>query len=122
MIDKLKNLFAKKEKPVSKTVTTDAKAEATKKKQPYVTVLNVEMKKDNPRNGFFELDWNEYFVRDLRLNGYQGDSEEEIVDAWFKELCGNIAKDEGVASDDSPMGAGYINTKKIGDGSKSEVS
>jgi len=123
MIDKLKNLFTKNKIPatVSKEKTSDAKAEATKKKQPYVTVLNVEMKDNNPRNGFFELDWNEFFIRDLRLNGYQGDSEEQIVDAWFKELCGNVAKDEGVASTENPMGAGYINTKNIGN-NKSEVS
>ena len=123
MIDKLKNLFTKNKIPatVSKEKTSDAKAEATKKKEPYVTVLNVEMKDNNPRNGFFELDWNEFFIRDLRLNGYQGDSEEQIVDAWFKELCGNVAKDEGVASTENPMGAGYINTKNIGN-NKSEVS
>ena len=123
MLDKIKKMFNKNHVPasVSKDKGTDAKAEATKKKQPYVAVLNVEMKKDNPRNGFFELDWNEYFVRDLRLNGYQGDTEEEIVDAWFKELCGNIARDEGMASTENPMGAGYINVKDIG-GNKSEVS
>ena len=46
-------------------------------------------------------------------NNIKFSSEEEIVDAWFKELCGNIAKDEGVATSDTPMGAGYINTKKI---------
>jgi len=123
MLDKIKNIFKKDGVPasVSKEPGTDAKAEATKKKEPYVAVLNVEMKDNNPRNGFFELDWNEYFIRELRLNGYQGDSEEEIVDAWFKELCGNVARDEGVASPDNPMGAGFINTKDIGDG-KSEVS
>ena len=123
MLDKLKKMFDKNHVPasVSKEQGTDAKAEATKKKEPYVAVLNVEMKDNNPRNGFFELDWNEYFIKELRVNGYNGDSEEEIVDAWFKELCGNVARDEGVASAESPMGAGYINTKNIGDG-KSEVS
>ena len=123
MIDKLKNLFTKNKIPatVSKEKTSDAKAEATKKKQSYVTVLNVEMKDNNPRNGFFELDWNEYFIKELRVNGYNGDSEEQIVDAWFKELCGNVAKDTGVASTENPMGAGYIKTQNIGDG-KSEVS
>lgn len=123
MLDKLKKMFDKNHVPatVSKIKTTDAKAEATKKKEPYIAVLDVQMKKDNPRNGFFELDWNEYFVRDLRLNGYQGSSEEEIVDAWFKELCGNIAKEEGVASPDTQMGAGYVNVKPLGD-NKSEVS
>ena len=123
MLDKLKKIFDKGHVPasVSKEKTTDAKAEATKKKEPYIAVLGVDLNKDNPRNGFFELDWNEYFVKDLRINGYQGDSEEEIVDAWFKELCGNIAKEEGIASPDSKMGAGYVNTKKLGDG-KVEVS
>ena len=123
MLDKIKNIFKKDKIPATVSIekTTDAKAEATKNKQPYVTVLNVEMKDNNPRNGFFELDWNEYFIKELRVNGYNGDSEEEIVDAWFKELCGNVARDEGVASSDNPMGAGYINTKNLGDG-KSEVS
>ena len=123
MLDKLKKIFNKDHVPasVSKHEGTDAKAEATKKKEPYVAVLNVEMKDNNPRNGFFELDWNEYFIRELRLNGYQGDSEEEIVDAWFKELCGNVAQEQGVASPETKMGAGFVNTKDIGNG-KTEVS
>jgi hypothetical protein len=123
MLDKLKKMFNKDHVPasVSKHEGTDAKAEATKKKEPYVAVLNVEMKDNNPRNGFFELDWNEYFIRELRLNGYQGDSEEEIVDAWFKELCGNVAQEQGVASPETKMGAGFVNTKDIGNG-KTEVS
>jgi|TARA_B100001939_G_C16788180_1_gene550117 hypothetical protein len=123
MLDKLKKMFDKGHVPasVSKEKGTDAKAKATKEKKPYIEVLETKLDPKNPRNGFFELDWNEYFVKDLRLAGYQGDSEEEIVDAWFKELCGNIAKEQGVATPESPMGAGFINTKNIGDG-KSEVS
>ena len=123
MLDKLKKIFDKGQVTPSVSVekTTDAKAQATKKKQPYVTVVNVEMKDNNPRNGFFELDWNKYFIKELRVNGYQGDSEEEIVDAWFKELCGNIAQEEGVASADTKMGAGYVNVKPLGD-NKSEIS
>jgi len=123
MFDRLKKVFDKGHVPetVSSEKTSDAKAEATKKKQPYVTVLNVEMKDNNPRNGFFELDWNKYFIKELRVAGYQGDSEEEIVDAWFKELCGNIAQEEGVASTESKMGAGYVNVKPLG-GNKSEIS
>ena len=38
------------------------------------------------------------------------------------EQAKNVAKDEGVATPEAQMGAGYINTKKIGDGSKSEIS
>ena len=40
----------------------DPKAYATKKKQPWVSVLDVKVNQENVRNGFFEMDWNEYFM------------------------------------------------------------
>src|SRR4051812_6830568 len=60
---------------------------ATEQQEPWVTVLNTHINKDNVRNGFFELDWNSFFVDQLRQHGYQGQTEEEIVDKWFKVLC-----------------------------------
>lgn len=87
---------------------------ATEKKEPWVAVLTTQVNKENIRNGFFELDWNEYFIRELRLNGYQGDSEEEIVDKWFTELCKNVGTEEGV--DMSRRGTGYINVNNLGNG------
>ena len=118
--------IAKKEKEVKDEEMKllkkkDPKAYATSKKESWVNVLDMKVNKDNIRNGFFELDWNEYFIKELRINGYNGSTEEEIVDAWFKELCGNVAQSDGVASEEKPMGAGYINTKKISD-DKSEIS
>ncbi len=71
------------------------KDRATRKKEPWVGVLNTHVNKDNIRNGFFELDWNEYFVLQLKQEGYgaDGDLEEEIVDRWFRELCANVVVD-----------------------------
>jgi hypothetical protein len=71
------------------------KDRATKKKEPWVGVLETHVNKDNIRNGFFELDWNEYFVLKLRQEGYgfDGDPEEEVVDRWFRELCANVVVD-----------------------------
>jgi len=71
------------------------KDRATKLKEPWVGVLETHVNKDNIRNGFFELDWNEYFVLKLRQEGYgfDGDPEEEIVDRWFRELCANVVVD-----------------------------
>ena len=71
------------------------KDRATRKKEPWVGVLNTHINKDNIRNGFFELDWNEYFVLKLKQEGYgaDGDKEEEIVDRWFRELCANVVVD-----------------------------
>ena len=97
------------------------KERATKKKDPWIAVLDTKVNKDNIRNGFFELDWNEYFVLQLRQAGYgeEGDPEEQIVDRWFRELCANVANEDGI--DMTDRGAGFINIKKIAEG-KSEVS
>ncbi len=71
------------------------KDRATRKKEPWVGVLNTHVNKDNIRNGFFELDWNEQFVLQLKQDGYgeDGDPDEEIVDRWFRELCANVVVD-----------------------------
>lgn len=97
----------------------EAKARATAEKQPYVTVIQTHVNPDNVRNGFFELDWNEYFIVQLKNAGYQGTDEEEIVNQWFQELCRGIADEEGMSMDRRSMG--YINVKPIA-GGKSEVS
>jgi len=98
----------------------DPKEAATRKKEPYVAVLDTHVNKDNIRNGFFELDWNEYFILELKQNGYgeEGDPDEEIVDRWFRDIVYNMLQDEGL---DTDRGAGYINVVPISE-SKSEVS
>ena len=71
------------------------KDRATRKKEPWVGVLNTHVNQENVRNGFFELDWNEHFVLKLKQEGYgaEGDKDEEIVDRWFRELCANVVVD-----------------------------
>jgi len=71
------------------------KDRATRRKEPWVGVLNTHVNQDNIRNGFFELDWNEHFVLKLKQEGYgaDGDRDEEIVDRWFRELCANVVVD-----------------------------
>ena len=102
---KEKELDEKEDKVLIKT---DPKAYATKKKEPWVNVLDVKVNKDNVRNGFFELDWNKYFIIQLIESGYgeEADPEEEIVDRWFKDIVYNMLEQEGQSTD---RGAGYIN-------------
>jgi len=45
------------------------KERATRKKEPWVGVLETHVNKDNVRNGFFELDWNDLFVLKLKQEG-----------------------------------------------------
>lgn len=94
------------------------KEKATANKEPWVAVLDTHVNNENVRNGFFELDWNEYFVLQLRSAGYTGNSDEEVVDIWFQELCRNVGSEAGV--DMERRGSGFINVNNIGDG-KSEV-
>lgn len=96
------------------------KERATAKQEPWVSVLDTHVNKDNIRNGFFELDWNEYFIVQLKQAGYgfDGDPEEEIVDRWFRDIVKNMLSEEGL---DPNRGAGFINVIPITK-DRSEVS
>ena len=133
----IKNLFGIEDKPVKVEETPvpevkeaapkvprakkqkTAKEIATEKKEPWVAVMDTHVNKDNIRNGFFELDWNEYFVLQLRTEGYQGETDESVVDLWFQDLCRNIGSEAGVNMD--RRGSGYINVNNLGDG-RTEIS
>lgn len=90
MLDKLKNLVTSKPK---QEVVSD-KDKATAKGEAYIKVLDVKFDKENPGDGYFELEWNKIFVKKLLDAGYSGSSDDEIVDAWFTGLCRQIAEDE----------------------------
>ena len=132
-IDKLEEekatLQAARDQAVAETVQAQAAEElakmtpkdrATAKGEPWVSVLDTHVNKDNIRNGFFELDWNDLFVLQLKQAGYgfDGDPDEEIVDRWFRDIVRNMLGEEG---QDTTRGAGYINVVPITK-DKSEVS
>ena len=98
----------------------DPKTYHTRKKEPWVNVIDVKVNEENVRNGFFELDWNEYFIAQLIQAGYgvDNDPEEEIVDRWFRDIVYNMLEEEG---QDPKRDAGYINVVPIDKG-KSEIS
>jgi hypothetical protein len=88
------------------------KDRASRKSEPWVGVLNTHVNKENVRNGFFELDWNDQFVLQLKQQGYgfDGDKDEEIVDRWFRELCANVVVDEGITT---PVNTGVIDINQV---------
>ena len=94
------------------------KALATKKKEPWVAVLDTQVNPNNIRNGFFELDWNNEFIEHLLDAGYSGETNEQIVDAWFRTIVAQMLGEEG---QDPKRDAGYINVVPIDKG-KSEIS
>jgi hypothetical protein len=76
------------------TDTQYQKQIATLKGEPWVTVLNVGFGGKASLEGSFELDWNEFFVADLRSKGYVAPTDDAIVNQWFMEVCRNIAMEE----------------------------
>lgn len=101
--------LAREQEEVAKLSPKDR---ATRKKEPWVGVLNTHVNEKNIRNGFFELDWNEYFITKLRQEGYgvDGDPDEEIVDRWFRELCANVVVDGDYGG---PIDTGMLNVTSI---------
>jgi hypothetical protein len=95
------------------------KERATARGESYVAVLDTHVNQENVRNGFFELDWNDEFIVQLKQAGYgfDGDPEEEIVDRWFRDLATNMLVEEG---QNPNRGAGYININRL-PGGKAEV-
>jgi len=94
------------------------KEEATAKGEPWVAVLDTQINPENIKNGFFELDWNNEFIEQLLDAGYKGETNEEIVDGWFKTIAMQILGEQGL---DTAREMGYINVVPI-DKNKSEVS
>ena len=93
IIKKIKDAFkAPEPEPQTKSKKQlTPKQKATKKGEPWFTIVDIEIDNDNPRNGAFELDWNEPFIKMLRGHGLAGDTDEEVVDQWFQDLCRQIA-------------------------------
>ena len=124
VIKKVKYVFKKKdgapktEKDKRLEALMKEKEQATKEGEPWVAVLDTKINEDNIRNGFFELDWNNEFIEKLLDAGYKGETNEQIVDGWFKTIARNILQEEGM---DTDRGAGYINVKDLGK-DKSEIS
>jgi hypothetical protein len=66
------------------------KAVATIRKQPWVNVVKMGVDPSNVAAGYFELDWNEEFIEMLHENGYVGQSDEEVVNRWFNDVCRTV--------------------------------
>ena len=124
MIKKIINsLFGTKPEPAvikeQKTKKTP-KELATERDEPYVEVLSMDIDKDNPGNGAFELDWNDKFLSNLIRAGYQGKTDQDIVDNWFKAVCRNVIQ-ENFEQEQADPEIRASNRKDLGNG-RTEVS
>jgi hypothetical protein len=102
----------------AKVAQLSEKERRTAAQQPWVD-CDLVVDKENPKYGYFELDWNEYHVTDLKNKGYTGNNDIEVVNQWFNDICRNSAEQEGI--DMGRRSSGFINVNNLGNG-KTEVS
>lgn len=108
----------KKEEPV---IDTSEKDKATAAGEPYVQVIGIELNSDNLSEGSFELDFNDIFVVRLLKSGYQGKTDNDIVDQWFKSICKNVFSETYEQEMADPEKRSRSNRKDLGNG-KAEIS
>lgn len=112
----------KKAKAKTKQSAEDPeKARATKRGEPWVKVLSMELDPNDPGQGAFELDWNDKFVANLIRAGYQGRTDADIVDNWFQSVCRNVVMETYQQEQADPEIRRTNNRRDLGDG-RTEIS
>ena len=107
--------------PKLKVKAISPKDAATKRGEPYVSIVSIELDQDDVGNGAFELDWNDAFLAKLVKAGYEGKTDADIVDRWFQTICRNVLQEnfeQWAANQADPR---VISRKDLGDG-RTEVS
>ena len=112
IFDKIKNKFKKKKQSKQVDKTKTPKDIATEKGEPWIQVIDTQINPESPSEGYFELDWNEPFIKMLAENGYNGKTEADIIDLWFNDLCRTIATQE-IAQDSFVADADIIKLSDI---------
>lgn len=61
-------------------------------KEPYIHIINIDY---NVKDGIhaIEFDWNDYFIDELKENGYTGKTDEDLIDQWFVALSTLVASE-----------------------------
>jgi hypothetical protein len=117
-----KKRTARAKKP--KAAAVDGKELATQNKEPWISIISLEVDPENLHQGSFELDWNEYFVARLVKAGYmmkKDDTDAEIVDRWFQNVCRHVVMETWEQEQAMNPQPRFMSRRDIG-GGRSEVS
>jgi hypothetical protein len=117
-----KSVQRKKRTVARPKVEKTPKEYATEKREPYVSVIKVDLDPENIGAGSFELDWNEYFIAKLIKSGYKGTDDSQIVDQWFQDVCRNVVMETFEQYEaNNPRPVSGVQKRDIGSG-RTEIS
>jgi hypothetical protein len=114
-------------KPKQKRTTKQSKSAkelATEAREPWVSIISLDVDPENLHQGSFELDWNEYFIARLVKAGYmmsKDDTDADIVDRWFQNVCRHVVMETWEQEQAINPQARFTQRRDIG-GGRSEVS
>ena len=58
--------------------------------EPWVSIVEEGLDPAQGPSGFyFVFDWNDHWIDLLRKHGYEGESEDELMERWFTDVCRN---------------------------------
>jgi hypothetical protein len=58
--------------------------------EPWVSIVEEGLDPTQGPSGFyFVFDWNNHWIELLRQHGYEGDTEDEMMERWFTDVCRN---------------------------------
>lgn len=126
MTDQIKPKTTRK-KPARAAKARGTKTEkemATANREPWVSIIKLDLDPENLHQGSFELDWNEFFVARLVKAGYmmkKDDTDAEIVDRWFQNICRNVVLETWEQEQAMNPQPRFTQSKDIG-GGRREVS
>jgi hypothetical protein len=59
-------------------------------KEPWVSIVEEGLDPAaGPSGFFFVFDWNEHWIELLKKHGYEGDTDDEMMERWFTDVCRN---------------------------------
>ena len=122
LFDRFRKPEPVKAQPEPKQKKKSKKELATERGEPYVEIISVDIDPDNIGQGAFELEWNDIFLAKLVRAGYEGKTDEAIVDRWFQDVCRNVVLEtyeQYEANNPRPLNG--VQKKDIG-GGRTEVS
>lgn len=104
--------------------TKSAKELATEAREPWVSIISLDVDPENLHQGSFELDWNEFFIARLVKAGYmmnKDDVDADIVDRWFQNVCRHVVMETWEQEQAMNPQPRFTHRRDIG-GGRSEVS
>jgi hypothetical protein len=123
---KKKKPEVKEEKPKATRKKKTEKELATERGEPWVGILSMDVDPEDLNSGAFELDWNEKFIAQLMRHGYQGKTDQDLVDQWFQNVCRHVVletyeQEQADLVNRATGDARFHKKRDLGDG-RSEIS